>query len=636
MVKSLLTQTVKGMAAMRKAVALSLLSCCAYLCIHAGGLMAAPSSPRLLQSLRPSHPRLMATASELERVQQMVQSEPLAHAWYAELRAKAEKMLDEPTVVYKLIGPRLLAQSRRCLERVYTLGLLYRLDGDKRFAERAKQELFAAAAFKDWNPSHFLDVAEMTHALGIGYDWLFDVLSVEERATMRTAIIEKGLKPSFVDTLPNGARGYNWWLTVTHNWNQVCNGGLTVGALAIADEEPELAERVIRRALDSIKLPMGSYAPDGGWDEGPAYWHYATSYTVYFLAAMATALGSDLAERQALLRMPGFAVTGDFRVHAIGPLGRAFNYADANDRAEAAPELFWLARQFNRPLWAWHERQRSGTPHPIDLLWFDSRGDGAQADNMPLDAFFRGIDVAFFRSAWEDPQALYVGFKGGNNKANHSHLDLGTFVLDALGYRWAVDLGSDNYNLPAYFGKQRWTYYRLKTAGHNTLLINGVNQEASARAPIIAFHATSAWAFAVADLTAAYPMTQRLWRGVAILDRERVLIEDEIEAERPVDIVWSMHTPAAISIDGASAVLKQGTEAVQAKIVAPAGATFEAASATPSTPDENQNEGIHKLVVRLPDKTKQARIAIVIETNKGSTKPLTAAPLAEWVSTTKR
>jgi hypothetical protein len=188
----------------------------------------------------------------LERVRQMIKSEPLAHAWYANLRKQAEKMLDEPTVEYKLNGPRLLAQSRRCLDRIYTLGLLYRLDGDKRFAERAKQELFAAAVFKDWNPSHFLDVAEMTHAFGIGYDWLFDALSSEERATLRTAIIEKGLQPSFVEKLPNTARGYNWWLTVTHNWNQVCNGGLTVGALAIADEEPELAERVMRRALDSI------------------------------------------------------------------------------------------------------------------------------------------------------------------------------------------------------------------------------------------------------------------------------------------------------------------------------------------------------------------------------------------------
>jgi hypothetical protein len=572
------------------------------------------------------------TEIELERVRQMITSEPLARAWHAKLRQQAEKMLGEPPVEYTLIGPRLLAQSRRCLDRVYTLGLLYWLDGDTRFAERAKQELFAAAAFQDWNPSHFLDVAEMTHAFGIAYDWLFDALSAEERAILRTAIIEKGLKPSFVDTLPNGARGYTWWLTVTHNWNQVCNGGLTVGALAIADEEPELAKRVIRRALAAITLPMGSYAPDGGWDEGPGYWHYATSYTVYFLAALATALGSDLAELQALLRMPGFSVTGDFRLHAIGPLGRPFNYADANDRAEAAPELFWLARQFNRPLWAWHERQRGGTPHATDLIWFDPRGNGTKADNMPLDAHFKGIDVAFFRSAWEDPQALYVGFKGGNNRANHSHLDLGTFVLDARGYRWAVDLGSDNYNLPAYFGTQRWTYYRLTTAGHNTLLINSVNQETSARAPIIAFHTTSAWAFAVADLTAAYPMTQRVWRGVAMLDRERVLVEDEVEAEQPVDIVWGMHTPAEISIDGASATLQQGAETVQAKIITPAGARFEVASATPSRPDENQNASIHKLLVHLPAKTTQARIAIVIETNKSSPKPLTVTPLAGWVA----
>ena len=620
------------MATVRQAVALSLLSCGAWLFIHVGGLTAAPSAPQLLHALRPSHPRLLATASELERVRQMINSAPLAHAWYAQLRQKAEKMLDEPPVTYTLIGPRLLAQSRRCLDRIYTLGLLYRLDGDKRFAERAKQELFAAAAFKDWNPSHFLDVAEMTHAFGIGYDWLFDTLSTAERATIRTAIVEKGLKPSFVDTLPNHARGYNWWLTVTHNWNQVCNGGLTIGALAIADEEPELAERVVRRAFDAIKLPLGSYAPDGGWDEGPGYWHYATSYTVYFLAAIATALGSEVAEWQALLRMPGLSVTGDFRLHTIGPLGRAFNYADASDHAEAAPELFWLARQFNRPLWAWHERQRRGTPHATDLLWFDPRGDGAQAANMPLDAFFKGIDVAFFRSAWEDPQALYVGFKGGNNKANHSHLDLGTFVLDAHGYRWAVDLGGDNYDLPAYFGKQRWTYYRLTTTGHNTLVINDVNQETAARAPIMAFHTTSAWAFAVADLTAAYPMTQRVWRGVALLDRERVLIEDEIEAEQPVDIVWGMHTPAEISLDGASALLKQGAETVQARIIAPAGARFEAAVATPSTPDENPNAGIHKLLARVPEKTRQARIAIVIETTPGNPKPLTVAPLAAWIA----
>src|SRR5262249_31263767 len=127
-------------------------------------------------------------------------------------------------------------------------------------------------------------------------------------------------------------------------------------------------------------------------------------------------------------------------------------------------------------------------------------------------------------------------------------------------------------------------------------------------------------------------MTQRVWRGVALLDRDRVLVEDEVEAEQPVDILWGMHTPAEISIDGASTTLQQGAETVQAKIIAPAGARFEVASATPSRPDENQNAGMHKLVARLPAKTTQARIAIVIETKQGSAPPLTVTPLAEWVA----
>ena len=83
---------------------------------------------------------------------------------------------------------------------------------------------------------------------------------------------------------------------------------------------------------------------------------------------------------------------------------------------------------------------------------------------------------------------FFVGFKGGDNKVNHSHLDLGTFVLDALGQAWALDLGSDDYNLPGYFGKQRWNYYRLRTEGHNTLTIEGENQNPEARAHLLAFH----------------------------------------------------------------------------------------------------------------------------------------------------
>src|SRR5262245_62199449 len=81
----------KVRAAMWKATILSLLWCCAWLCIHPGGVTAAPTSHHLLHSLRPSHPRLIMTASELERVRQMITSEPLARAWHSTMSKQAEK-----------------------------------------------------------------------------------------------------------------------------------------------------------------------------------------------------------------------------------------------------------------------------------------------------------------------------------------------------------------------------------------------------------------------------------------------------------------------------------------------------------------------------------------------------------------
>ena len=59
-------------------------------------------------------------------------------------------------------GVRLLYVSREVRDLVLTLGLMYRLTGDARYAERLWAEVDAASRFPDWNPKHFLDTAEMT------------------------------------------------------------------------------------------------------------------------------------------------------------------------------------------------------------------------------------------------------------------------------------------------------------------------------------------------------------------------------------------------------------------------------------------------------------------------------------------
>jgi len=603
-----------------------LVSCAFLLCALA---VAAPAKPapqtNVLKRLRPGHPRLIALDADIARVRETIAKDALAKDYHAKLRVRATRLLGEPLLKYHVVGPRLLHISRRAVERIYTLALIHRLGGDAAFADRAIKEMLNVCAFKDWHPSHFLDTAEMTHAVAIGYDWLYDKLTPEQRKTVADAIVRHGLlaaKP-FYDKR-------RWWVASHHNWNQVCNGGIAIGALAVADEKPELAAYVIEQSRKSIARAMRSYEPDGGWAEGPGYWHYATRYTVYYLAALQSALGSDLG---LLEEFPGFVLAGDFRVYFVGPAERTFNYADAGDRAGRAHEMFWLARTLDRPLYAWHQRTRPGSGDALDLLWLDPRGRGPKTLGTPLDRHFKGVDVAFLRSAWEDRDAVFVGFKGGDNRANHSHLDLGTFVLDALGRRWALDLGGDHYNLPAYFGRKRWTYYRLKTEGHNTLTVSGKNQDPRAKAPIIAFASTRARAFAVADLSKAYAEAKSWRRGIALIGRREVLVQDEIELKAKADVVWTLHTAATIELDGATATLTQGTDRLRATLLEPKGATFETASATPPKP-QAQNEGITRLLVRLPG-ISRTRLAVLLAPYRGPAPAASApraAPLETWGS----
>jgi hypothetical protein len=559
------------------------------------------AADRPLETLRREHPRLIASSSDFARLRSLVKTDPVAGRMYDALKRQADTIRKQPPVVHVLIGPRLLDQSRRALDRIYTLAIVYRISGDRVYLDRAVEELRAAAAFADWNPSHFLDTAEMTHAFAIGYDWLYADLSPEDRATIRRAIVEKGL-----DQAIPIYKEKRWWTVAVHNWNQVCNGGITLGALAIADEEPARAEYIVSQSVESIKRAMNSYAPEGGWAEGPGYWQYATVYNVYYLAGLQTALGTDFG----LSGTPGFAHAGDFRIYFQGPTGQTFNYADAHSGSGTAFEMFWLARQFKQPVFASDELRHLAAgdrPHALDLLWYTPESVTPKAAGWPTTRMFRGVDVAFLRSAWDDPKALWVAVKGGDNAANHSHLDLGSFVLEKDGVRWAVDLGSDDYNMPGYFGKQRFTYYRLKTESHNTVLIDDANQDAKARAPM-QMHGDEA----LIDLTAAYPGKLRSFTRAVRLDGGAAIFRDDLEAPQPVDAVWGMVTEADVEIDGRKAVLRKGDRALRAEILSPADARFEIVS-TKQEPPQNANLGTKRLVVRLSGKTTKARIEVKLE-----------------------
>ena len=589
-----------------------------------------PTDP--LATLRPGHPRLLARTADFDRLRAVAARTPALAARLATLATEAQRLAAKPVVTYDIPdGKRLLATSQAVKHLVLALGLQYRLTGDRALVERIWADLDAARKFPDWNPKHFLDTAEMTAAFGIAYDWLYDAWSDERRTAIRQAIRTMGLAPGedvYARADREGVKDakVGGWARLNHNWNQVCNGGLLLGALAIADEEPAVARSIVREALTSLPYALVEYGPDGAWGEGPGYWSFATEFTVYALAALDSALGQDFG----LGAIPGISLTGDFPPAFTGPSGMPFNYADATMAPYGGTaSLYWLATRYQRPDWAAAQQPfATAKPKPLDALWgaawATDATPAARAKNLQ---YFRHHQIVTMRTAVDDPRTWWVGFKGGDNQVNHGHLDLGSFVLDAAGVRWAYDLGADNYNLPGYFGSPlRWTYYRNRAEAHNTLLLNpgqGPDQDPQATAPITATGTqANGSTFAVADLTQAYrPHARRVQRRLE-LGPARLTVQDELDLPTSTDLWWMFHTAATVTLQGATADLAFRGETLRARIVSPAGATFQTLPLGP-LPSSPQPEGqlkkpmggapkepIQTLAIHLPSASGDLRLTV--------------------------
>ena len=69
---------------------------------------------------------------------------------------------------------------------------------------------------------------------------------------------------------------------------------------------------------------------------------------------------------------------------------------------------------------------------------------------------------------------LVVGILAGKNSTNgHRHLELGSLIIEALGVRWIVDLGTEHETYMRHRNKNgRYDYYRTRAEGNNTLVLN--------------------------------------------------------------------------------------------------------------------------------------------------------------------
>lgn len=503
-----------------------------------------------------SHPRILLFEGEEDIIKKNIEESQEWARIHNAIITESKQIIPLLSLERELTGRRILGISREALRRIVFLSYSYRMTKEDAYKARAEQELLAVSSFSDWNPSHFLDVAEMALAVAIGYDWLYNDLPPTSREIIKKAIIEKALDPSFNIEA-------NFWLRSTNNWNQVCNTGIAYGALAVLEDVPSISKTLIDRSLDCVKLPMGEYAPDGAYPEGFMYWTYGTSYNVLLISAIEKLFETDFG----LSSAPGFLASAQFMEHMISPRKESFNYGDCNNDVSLDPTIFWFADKTNdlSTLWsqryfiknADHEYLAQERMLPFTMIW--GKDIDLKKVTHPTTNIWVGrgtTPVALMRTSWTDPNAIFVACKGGKANSGHAHMDAGSFIMEANGVRWAIDLGMQNYHDLESAGidlwnnsqnSQRWDVYRYNNKTHNTLTFNGKKQKVDEYASITDYQQNTNSLSATMDLTNVYDDVKSAFRTVSIVDNNQTVVKDIIETTNDgVNLRWSMLTKAKV------------------------------------------------------------------------------------------
>ena len=178
-------------------------------------------------------------------------------------------------------------------------------------------------------------------------------------------------------------------------------------------------------------------------------------------------------------------------------------------------------------------------------------------------------------------------------------MDIGSFVVDADGVRWADDLGMQDYNSLESKGVDlwsrgqdaaRWNVFRLSAAAHSVLTVNGERQRFDSKASIVKSTATET----TVDLSETYQGQLSGAKRTVQLGQDRtVTICDEFTSSNPNSVRWAMLTRAEVKIgkNGRATLTRDGRE-LELRVLAPANAVLKIyPTDPPPNPTDAPNPG---------------------------------------------
>lgn len=549
---------------------------------------------------RKQHPRLLCTPEQWEYNMNLYKSgDKYLTKTVENVLAEADKYLKIGDSKYELYdGQRLVREERFAIKYC---AFAFAVTGEQKYFDRMYRAIEVASSWPDWNPSHWLDVAEMAYAYAIAYDLCYDSFTEAQKRVLRNGLMKNGIEQGCKTWRANGSVP-----KVDTNWQEVCAGGVGFAALALIDEPGyyDICAEFVNHAIRTLPTGLKMYGPDGAFPEGLAYWEYASKFFFNFDKALFNTVGEDFG----LSDMEGLSKTGFFPIISVGPVNQ-FNYSDSNESKGKVSDacMYFLAERYNEnSLATYHYQTGLNSGEFEDFLSYrDYLIEEDYKTILPLDAHYRGEQDVVYASSSMNDDSIWLAFKGGANHANHGDLDKGSFVFDSQGIRWIFDPGAGEYNTQGYWEKKagggRWKLYKKRAEGHSTIVINPGNktnedQIVDAYATITEYKTSDAGLYGLIDLTEVYANdVTKATRGIALTNnRNDVIVQDEIIADKPVETYSFFPTKQNVMLTDDPKVAYMYSEdgkKIRLDITSPANAKWEVMDnvSLPTSPEHPEN-----------------------------------------------
>ena len=555
------------------------------------------------------HPRLIADAPGFAELKKKVTSRrhknPTLYRLHKEVVLRAEKILES--------GRDFSSANEHgiIVDNILACAYAYRLTGKSKFLAKARNDMAKVCTFQSWKPGG-LAIGELSFAMGIAYDWLYNELTEGERSVFCKAMVDKGIRP-----MSKNKRNAQ----IVGNWNQVNLGGVSVASLAVYESAKEVAVRQIERAVSGNKAGVQSiYSPNGNYAEGLGYWEYGGSYQACFLSCLKGIFGHTAG----IAEVEGFMDSGEYAMFMHGTMNTSFSYSDGG--AYADPFLltsWWFAAQKDDPTLIYREKMRlydksdkSYKNTPVDredqfyrmlpaiIVAIRDFDMDSRPVNPPEKEIWSGqgeMPVVMVRHGWKfDGTDVYLGVKGGcadtweTSITSHGHMDAGSFVFEAEGVRWADDIMRPPYGewyasmrraeSPRIYTAQngvQWDTFRVSNLCHSTIVSSANNGDVAGKlhstdydvdgfASIDKVIDSAGRQGAVLDMT--QPMKGQLKkarRTIELVDGTDLVVTDEITALENMDcpIEWRMLSMSSSYVESDRVVLSRNGKMLTLTVV---------------------------------------------------------------------